>query len=239
MPGDVRSEFAGDFESFATELTTCLLHPGQRCLDGRGEALALFLTSVRRVKALTGVSLVADHVFDRLAVFALESFDLVDAVLDPGELCGINFEATCVVAQRVLQFFDFHAGGIEPGDTIAHSRVHFFEFTDATLGIGQAGDGGAKQVDGLRCVFEQAAAVLRLAIALFDLVDFLDIKFGGRDFLDLKAEQVNFLFTDVAGILKLIEFEDGLLPSSESLAIGLAFIAGVGIGIEHGELTVA
>jgi hypothetical protein len=62
------------------------------------------------------------------------------------------------------------------------------------------------------------------------------VEVGGVDFLDLIAEQFDFLFGGVFGVAEFVEFGGLGAPRAVALAVAGVGGLGAGVGVEHGEL---
>ena len=152
---------------------------------------------------------------------------------------GIDVECLGVVGEVAFEVLEFEHGGFERGGVFADRGIEFFEFADESLDLGEAVEDAVLAIErggGGGGGFHQAAGVRGAAPAVFEFLLVLGFEVGGVDFLELIAEQFEFLFAGVFGVAEFFEFGGLGAPCAVVLAVGGMGGVGAGVGVEHGEL---
>ena len=94
----------------------------------------------------------------------------------------------------------------------------------------------AEGVEDVTGGLDEAGAVAGLLVAALDFFFLGGVEVGGFDFVDLVAEEVDFLLVGALGVAEVVELVDEFSPNAEVVAIGFVFFFGEGVGVEHVEL---
>ena len=147
-----------------------------------------------------------------------------------------------IVAQAAFQFLQLHEGAFESGSEAGHAPVDAFQLAQAAAEIAKFCQDGVVRIleraEHTGGEFGQPGAVACHFITLQQGLFFVGLEMGTIDFLQLEAQQVQFLGADIFRVVQLVKGMGEIPPRAPGFLVGQQGCFCCGGSIQHGQLTI-